>query len=137
MPQITMENASLYGSFLDNSDREMILSSVASFVSKHPSNTSISAKQTSSESVGSKGVSDNNNNTKGAGAGGAAKLSPFKHDLGVIQNSLTHNGITEQNAVPLSRNRPASERHRRREVNSYKYSRTPIYRGTRRKGFAR
>ena len=109
MPQITMENASLYGSFLDSSDREMILSSVASFVSKQASQNSISAKQTtSSESVSGR---------KGGGGVGAT-VSPFKHDLGIIQNSLTHNGITEQSAVPLSRNRPASERHRRREVNS-------------------
>ena len=36
-------------------------------------------------------------------------------DFAIIQNSLTHSGITEQQAVPLSRNRPASERHRKRD----------------------
>ena len=137
MPQITKDNVSLYNSFVDGSDLIVRQSdnSLASRGARQSEHSLHSPEQNgklggggSTDFTGSEAVDENSskmenvpqNDTVSRGSR-RTSLSDSSHgpppalDFGIIQNSLTHSGITEQQAVPLSRNRPASERHRKRD----------------------
>ena len=138
MPQITKDNVSLYNSFVDGSDLIVRQSdhSLHSSRGAQQSDHSLHSPEQNGKMGGSTELTAGSDVLEESSADRKApqveqtcdatrdsqqtSISDSLHgappplDLGIIQNSLTHSGITEQQAVPFNRNRPASERHRKR-----------------------
>ncbi|XP_063692217.1 serine/threonine-protein kinase MARK2-like isoform X4 [Bolinopsis microptera] len=130
MPQITKDNVSLYNSFIDGADliinqSDHSLHSDFTEHSEHCLHTpEQNGKLTASTDLtaGSDGLDENSVEVvkkpakpQRTSISDSSHVSPPPILDPIIQNSLTHSGINNQQAVPLSRNRPASERHRKRD----------------------
>ena len=141
MPQLTKENCELYNSFIDNAISDIDINihsttskqSIESSVSQNVDTFSAGSRHADSGSHHADSASNVPQKTHDSSSSQKATLSSETNptpnkllaDIGII-NSLTHSGITDQQAMPLSRNRPASERGRRRkEIEVARYARIP------------
>ena len=130
MPQITKDNVSLYNSFIEGGDLIIHQSdhSLHSGFTQHSAHSLHSPEQNgklAADLTAGSDVLDEDSvrvevvkkpvKPRRTSISDSSHVSPPPILDPIIQNSLTHSGINNQQAVPLSRNRPASERHRKRD----------------------